>query len=94
MTATVYRELLSTVMLPYAECEIPISWTFQYDNDPKHTVRLIKTWTEGSNIKAMEWPPQFADLNPIENMWMTVKRSIASKVFRNGDDLFVELEKQ
>ena len=28
MTATVYRDLLSTVMFPYAECNMPISWTF------------------------------------------------------------------
>ena len=94
MTATVYRDLLNTVMLPYAECAMPISWTFHYGNDPKHTARLVKTWIEESNIKVMEWPPQSPDLNPIENMWMAVKRSIGSKVFRNGDDLFVELEKQ
>ena len=56
MTATVCRDLLSTVMLPYAECEMPISWTFQHDNDndPKHTARLIKTWIEESNINLME----------------------------------------
>ena len=27
-------------------------------------------------------------------MWIAVKRSIGSKVVRNGDNLFVELEKQ
>ena len=42
----------------------------------------------------MECPPQSDDLNPIENMWMAVKGSIGSKVFRYGDDLFVELQKQ
>ena len=94
MTATVCRDLLSTVMLPYAVCEMPISWTFQHNNDPKHKARLVKSWIEESNIKVMKWPPQPPDLTPIENMWMAVKRSIGSKVFRNGDDLFVELEKQ
>ena len=53
MTATVYRDILSTVMLSYAECEMPISWTFQHDNNPKHAARLVKTWIEGSNIKIM-----------------------------------------
>ena len=48
-----YDILLSTVMLPYAECEMPKLWTFQHDNDPKHTARLVKTWTEESNIKVM-----------------------------------------
>ena len=42
MTATVYRYLVSTVLLPCAECEMPISWTFQHYNDPKHTTRLVK----------------------------------------------------
>ena len=68
-----------------------ISWTFQHDNDPKHTARLVKTCLEESNIKVMEWQSQSPDLNPIENMWMTVKRSKGSKVFRNEVDLFVEL---
>ena len=94
MTATVYRDLLSIVMLPYTECEMPISWTFQHDNDRKHTERLVKAWIGASIIKVMEWPPQSLDLNPIENMLMAVKRSKGSKVFRNGVDLFVELEKQ
>ena len=42
----------------------------------------------------MEWPLQSPDLNPIEKMWMAVKHSIISKVFRNGGDLLVELERQ
>ena len=83
LTSTVYRNLLSTVMLPYVECDMLISWTFKHDNDSKHTARLVKTWIEDSNTKVMEWPYQSPDLNPIENMWMTVKRSIGSKVFQN-----------
>ena len=58
MSATVNHDILSTVMLPYAECEMSISWTFQHDNDPKHTARLVKTWIEESIVNLMEWPPQ------------------------------------
>ena len=52
MTVTVYCGLLSTVMFPYAECEMLISWTFQHDNDPKPTARMVKAWIEKSNIKS------------------------------------------
>ena len=89
MIAIVYRDILSTVMLPYAECEMKISLTLEHD-----TAWLVKTCIEESNIKVIEWPPQSTDLNPIEDMWMAVKCSIVSKIFRNGDDLFVELKKQ
>lgn len=94
MTATIYRDLLSSVMLPYAEWEMPLSWTFQHDNDPKHTAGVVKVWLQENEINIMSWPAQSPDLNPIENMWMIVKRNIGNKVFRNGDELFVELEKQ
>ena len=94
MTATIYRDLLSSLMLPYAEWEMPLSWAFQHDNDPKHTARVVKTWLEEHQVNVMSWPPQSPDLNPIGNMWMIAKRNIGKRVFRNGEELFVELEKQ
>ena len=40
MTAEVYSNILSDAMLPFAEWNMPLSWTFQHDNDPK----LVKSW--------------------------------------------------
>ena len=42
----------------------------------------------------MPWPAQFSDLNPIENFWMMVRRQIGNKIFKNGNDLMIQIEKE
>ncbi len=42
------------------------NYTFQQDNDPKHTSRLAKNYFEDKSIDLLPWPPQSPDLNPIE----------------------------
>lgn len=39
----------------YAD-DLPLSWIFQQDNDPKHCSRVIKDWLTVNRIKCLEWP--------------------------------------
>lgn len=79
MDAVYYRKILRTVMLPYADENMPLKWRFQQDNDPKHTSGLVKDWFAHKNIDVLRWVSQSPDLNPIENLWNHVKKEIAKR---------------
>ena len=49
---------------------------FQHDNDPKHTSNLVKEYLLDQHYEVINWSPQFPDLNPIENMWVLLKRRL------------------
>ncbi|MCJ8736209.1 hypothetical protein PDJAM_G00256240 [Pangasius djambal] len=63
-------------------------FTFQQDNNPKHTARATMEWFRSKYIHVLEWPSQSPDLNPIENLWRDMKIA----VHRRSPSNLTELE--
>ena len=48
------------------------TFTFQQDNEPKHTARATMKWFRSKHIHMLESP----DLNQLENLWQDLKIAV------------------
>ncbi|GFW24975.1 transposable element Tcb2 transposase [Trichonephila clavipes] len=63
------------------------SFTFQQDNELKHTARVDREWLLYNVRKQVKTPPQSPDLNPIEHLWDYLDRQIRKQEIKTKNDL-------
>lgn len=83
-----YLNILKENLAPSVEkLKLSRVWTFQQDNDSKHTSRLVKEWLLYRTPKQLPHPPQSPDLNPIEHLWEHLDRQIRKREITNKAQL-------
>ena len=53
------------------------NFTFQQDNDQKHTSKYTNDFFISKNFTILEWPANSPDLNPIEHLWAYIKDELS-----------------
>ena len=79
MTGAEYLNTLNDYILPsfYLLFEGRVDQAvFQHDNAAPHRYGAVVDWLREQNFLTMEWPPYSPDINPIENVWAIMKRSL------------------
>ncbi|KAL0148387.1 hypothetical protein M9458_056287 [Cirrhinus mrigala] len=90
MNAAKYRDILDENPLQSAQdLRLGRRFTFQQDNDPKHTAKITKEWLHNNSVTVLEWPSRSPDLNPIEHLWRDLKMAVHQRLPSN----LTELEK-
>ncbi len=88
MNAAKYRDILDENLLQGAQdLRLGRRFTFQQDNDPKHTAKITKEWLHNNSVTVLEWPRQSPNLNPIEHLWRDLKMAVHQRLPSNLTEL-------
>ena len=91
MNIDFYLQVLEDNMLDFYN--IHGSELFMHDSAPCHKARKVTRYLKQKQMNILEWPGNSPDLNPIENCWHKMKKTMSKKKTTNLGTLKEELKK-
>ena len=86
LDSRLFSEILKEDLLPNANLLYPRSWTLAEDNSTSHQGEA-KPILKALRPRPLKWPSRSPDLNPIENFWALLKRSVKRRFPQDLDEL-------
>ena len=87
-----YQQILNDHLLPNASAYYGDSWRLQQDNARPHSAISTRHWILENVPAVLTWPPNSADLSPIENLWSFMKNQIEKSGARNFEDFKTDIQ--
>lgn len=63
------------------------SFTFQQDNAPCHTSKVVKAFFQSKGIRVLDWSSNSSDMNPIQTLWAVLKNRLHQSIFTSKSEL-------
>ena len=79
LDAVLMKRILSENLVQSAEknnMQAEGQWWVLHDNDKKFRSKLVTDMLHNKGVSTIDFPPYSPDLNPIENLWSIVARSV------------------
>ena len=92
MDYLMYREIINTHLFPFVAENFNYNAKQHQDNDRKHSSRICTEALKNVNIDWVKSPPQSPDLNPIEWVWVDLKRYVRKQFCSSEKELITAVK--